>query len=275
MLIKTGVPTTEDIALVTPPADRLRKGPVAVIECYQEIPCDPCCSACPRGAIREMKDINDRPIIDYDKCNGCGLCIPVCPGLAISVVDMTCAGEQASVRIPYEFRPLPRKGQRVAALDREGLQVCEATVTHVLNTKSVDRTPVVTLNMPREYAMEARFFRTDGGAAAVGDAENRSAENGSAGDKGCHKNYLCRCEEVTVEEVRNLIRKGCTSVDEIKRLSRAGMGPCQGRTCRHLIMREIAAQTGINASEQQLPAFRPPVKPIRMGMMIGVESEDE
>lgn len=252
MLNKTGVPTAEDLARVTPPAERLQKGPVAIIECFQEIPCDPCSTACVRGAIREMADMNERPEIDYDTCNGCGLCVSKCPGLAISIVDMAYTDTEATVRIPYEFRPLPEKGQRVAALNREGQRVCGATVTHILNTKAVDRTPVVTLAVPKEHAMSVRFFK----------AEDED------------RNYLCRCEEVTVEEVRALIQGGCTSVDEIKRLTRAGMGPCQGRTCRHLIMQEIAAHAGIPVSEQRLPAFRPPVKPIRMGMIVeGTDNE--
>ena len=254
MLIKTGVPTAEDLARVTPPAERLAKGPVAVIECFQEIPCDPCCSACKRGAIREMASINECPVIDYEKCDGCGLCIPSCPGLAISVVDMTYGEGLASVKIPYEFRPLPEKGEQVTALDREGRPVCEAAVAHVWNTRAVDRTPVVTLVVPEEHAMTARFFHME--------------------DRDAGKAYLCRCEEVTAEEVRALVRKGCRSVDEIKRLSRAGMGPCQGRTCRELIMREIAAQTEIEVSQQRMPAFRPPVKPIRLGMLIEEGSDD-
>ena len=253
MLLKTGIPTPEDIARVLPPAERLQKGPVAIIECFQQIPCDPCCSACKRGAIREMADINECPEIDFEQCNGCGLCIPQCPGLAISVVDMTCADGKAAVKIPYEFTPLPEKGQQVIALDRGGNRICEATVEHVLNTKAMDRTPVITLIVPREHAMAVRFFQ----AEPTG------------------KNYLCRCEEITAEEIRELIAKGFASVDEIKRLSRAGMGPCQGRTCRHLIMREIEAMTGSEVSRQKLPAFRPPVKPIRLGMLTEEESKDE
>ncbi|HON43695.1 MAG TPA: (2Fe-2S)-binding protein, partial [Bacillota bacterium] len=46
---------------------------------------------------------------------------------------------------------------------------------------------------------------------------------------------ICRCEDITLSEIRDLIAQGYHTIDEIKRVSRAGMGPCQGRTCRQLI----------------------------------------
>ena len=64
MLEKTGVPTKENIESVTPSKERLSKGPVALIECFQEIPCNPCYTSCKKGAIKELIDINDRPILD-------------------------------------------------------------------------------------------------------------------------------------------------------------------------------------------------------------------
>lgn len=252
MLNKTGVPTAEDIAGVAPSPERLQKGPVAVIECFQNIPCNPCYTSCKRGAIKELTDINDRPVLDFDKCNGCGTCISNCPGLAITVVDTSRPGDTATVRLPYEFLPLPEEGSWVTALNREGREVCAAKVVKVINSKVMDRTPTVTLEVPKEYAMSVRFFKMK---ETAGDDE-----------------YLCRCEEITRGEVRALIEKGCTSVDEIKRLSRAGMGPCQGRTCRQLIMQEIAAMTGVKPADQPMSTFRPPVKPIKMGMLL--DSED-
>ena len=269
MLNKTGIPTAEDIARATPPVERLSAGPVAIIECFQAIPCDPCVKACPRGAIREMADINECPVVDFSRCNGCGQCVPKCPGLAISIVDMAYAESEAAVRIPYEFRPLPEKGSRVAALNREGVRICDATVAHILNSKAVDRTPVITLIAPKKHAMSVRFFRSESAYEESAAPQDGPGPVYSSGSENADRNYLCRCEEVTVEEVRALIRQGCRSVDEIKRLTRAGMGPCQGRTCRHLIMQEIAALTGLKATEQKVPAFRPPVKPIRLGMLAG------
>ena len=98
MLLETGIPTKEDLLTVTPPQERFNKGPVVIVECFQEIPCNPCVDACKLKAIAKPKDINDLPIVDFGKCNGCGACIAQCPGLAIFVVDKTWSESHAVVR---------------------------------------------------------------------------------------------------------------------------------------------------------------------------------
>lgn len=159
MLEKTGVPTAEDLAGVTPSLKRRQKGPVAVIECFQNIPCNPCSEACPRGAIYPFADMNDRPTLDVEICNGCGICMSKCPGLAIFVVDESLGNEQAIIKVPYEFIPLPTPGDTVEALDRKGEGVCLATVERVQNAPSQDRTPIVWLRVPRQFSMTVRHFR--------------------------------------------------------------------------------------------------------------------
>jgi Fe-S-cluster-containing hydrogenase component 2/bacterioferritin-associated ferredoxin len=249
MLEKTGVATEQDLAAVIPPKERLAKGPVAVIECFQRIPCNPCQTSCKRGAIKEFEDINDTPEINFDICNGCAVCVSNCPGLSIVVVDETYSDTEALVKIPYEFLPLPEEGSYVTGLDREGKPVCRSKVVKVLNSKAMDKTPLVSLAVPKELSMTVRFMKLN--------------------DYYSDNTYVCRCEELTLGELRELIRKGFTTIDEIRRLSRAGMGPCQGRTCRQLIMQELAAATGNKISEMPISTFRPPVKPIKLGAIAG------
>ncbi|MGM0688203.1 MAG: 4Fe-4S binding protein [Bacillota bacterium] len=162
MLEKTGIPSVSQIQDGTPSSERLKKGPVAVVECFQSIPCDPCRYACKQGAISEFKDINDTPIIDHELCNGCGVCISQCPGLAIFVIDATYSKKEGLVKIPYEYSPLPIKGEKVIALDREGNEACQAKVIRVQNTKIQDRTPVVWLAVPHHYLAEVRSLRREG-----------------------------------------------------------------------------------------------------------------
>ncbi|PJB21379.1 MAG: (4Fe-4S)-binding protein [Euryarchaeota archaeon CG_4_9_14_3_um_filter_38_12] len=149
----TGVITLKDIQL--PSKERLEKGPVAVIECPQSIPCDPCVEACPFCAI-SMNDINDLPKIDFEKCTGCGACIGKCPGLAVFVVDMTYSDNEALIKIPYEFN-IPKIGDTVKALDRKGDVKGDAKVIRVVKEK--DKTAVVSIAVKKNLAMEVRNIR--------------------------------------------------------------------------------------------------------------------
>ena len=54
---------------------------------------------------------------------------------------------------------------------------------------------------------------------------------------------VCRCEEVTLGEIRQAVAEGATSANEVKGLTRTGMGNCQGRICGELVARIIAAET--------------------------------
>jgi len=73
-----------------------------------------------------------------------------------------------------------------------------------------------------------------------------------------NKVIICRCEDVTLKEIKNAIREGFTTVEEIKRVTRSGMGPCQGKTCGLLIAKEISQMTGKPMEELELQNIRPP-----------------
>lgn len=81
----TGIPSLEELINSPgfPSEEEMKKRPIAVIECVQGIPCNPCETACPFGAIEVGEPITNLPRLLTDKCQGCGLCIPACPGLAI------------------------------------------------------------------------------------------------------------------------------------------------------------------------------------------------
>ncbi len=129
-----------------------------MIECPEKIPCNPCVDACSQGAITIKGSIIELPEVDYEKCTGCLLCIPRCPGLAIFVIDET-PEEHSIVYIPYEFLPRPKKGDRVIALDHEGKERCEALVFKVIDSSKFDRCAVVGIAVPKGMEQEIRFFR--------------------------------------------------------------------------------------------------------------------
>ncbi len=160
-LLKDGVLTNEELEALpcVPGRERMEKGAVVVIECPQDIPCNPCEPACPKGAIVVGGPITNIPVLKEDLCDGCGLCVAPCPGQAIFVVDLNHGNDEAAVRLPYEFQPLPDKGQKVKALNRRGEAVHEGTVVQVLTPSSFDRTAVITVTVPKELAMEVRSIR--------------------------------------------------------------------------------------------------------------------
>ena len=88
------------------------------------------------------------------------------------------------------------------------------------------------------------------------------------------KIIICRCNEVTQKEIEDLIDNGITDMEEIKRLTRIGMGPCQGRTCIPLVAGIIARKTGKKIEEIKIPATRVPVRPVLMGVLAGDTDEE-
>jgi Fe-S-cluster-containing hydrogenase component 2 len=155
--LENGFLSLTDIQL--PSEKRLQKGPVALVECVQKIPCNPCVDSCNQGAITMGDSINNLPLIDFEKCNGCGLCVANCPGLAVFIVDMTFEEKRALVGLPYEFCPLPEKGETVILMNRAGEECGKGEIIKVRNTKAMDRTPIIFMAMSKDIAMDVRFFR--------------------------------------------------------------------------------------------------------------------
>ncbi|MDR1572603.1 MAG: (2Fe-2S)-binding protein [Clostridiales Family XIII bacterium] len=81
--------------------------------------------------------------------------------------------------------------------------------------------------------------------------------------------FVCRCEEVTVGEVRQAISDGAIDVVGVKRRTRAGMGLCQGRTCERLVQQILAQELGKSPAEVGSSSVRPPVRPITFGALAG------
>ena len=157
-LLKNGYVADDEIERY--PGVTHKKGIHPVIECTQNIPCNPCQDACVKKCISIGNNITSLPIVVEDgDCINCGMCVASCSGQAIFLVDEDCGDGTATITLPYEFLPLPEEGSQGIALGRDGRRVCEATVVSVKSAKAFDKTHLLTMRVPKEYAMKARFYK--------------------------------------------------------------------------------------------------------------------
>jgi len=91
--------------------------------------------------------------------------------------------------------------------------------------------------------------------------------------KDTNGKIVCRCEEVTEEEVRQAIADGAKTLKEIKMITRAGMGLCQGRTCNKIISRILAEKTGESLNEIKPAGYRPPLRPLSLDILANIQLE--
>jgi Fe-S-cluster-containing hydrogenase component 2 len=160
-LLKHGFVSDEEIESC--PGVRHMAGIHPVMECTQNIPCNPCQDACTRHCILIGEKITSLPSVDTSSgCIGCGMCVASCSGQAIFLVNEDYGAGYASVTMPYEFLPLPEKGDRGAALGRNGQKVCDAEVIDVRTSPAFDKTTLLTVKVPAQYAMKARFYKKEG-----------------------------------------------------------------------------------------------------------------
>jgi NADPH-dependent 2,4-dienoyl-CoA reductase/sulfur reductase-like enzyme/Fe-S-cluster-containing hydrogenase component 2/bacterioferritin-associated ferredoxin len=247
-------------------------GVFPVFHCSQEIPCNPCTSVCPQHMIHIPED-DIRRVPEFlaervgKECIGCEQCVTICPGLAITLVDYRKDAEQPTVTLAYEFsKEGVDVGDTVTVLDTEGHVLGDVEVTHVRAIKRNDRTVVVKVKAPKAYAKRIAGIRVQ--EPWVGEALEKKIER--LGDD----EIVCRCERVTAGEIRALIRKGYRDMNEIKAVTRAGMGACGGKTCTSLIKR-LFREEGIPLEEVEENVKRPLFVEVPLGVFAGANDKTE
>ena len=242
---------------ILPSEERRKKGPYAVFECFQNIPCNPCYTACKFHAVKPLTTITDTPETYYDNCIGCGACILVCPGLAAFVIDETYSKTESLIKMAYEYSPLPEEGQVVDACNRVGEVVGKATVRKIAKNKN--KTVLLSISVPKELTHQVRSISLKPRPELITDD--------CAGHEG-GESIVCRCEDVTAEELAKVIGDGKTSLKQVKLNTRVSMGPCQGKTCISLVMRELSIANKVPVNSLKGPSYRVPIKPIKIGSFL-------
>jgi len=259
-------PTSEE----QPPAGET--GVLPIFHCTQEIPCNPCTAVCPQGIIHiDEADIRKIPTLIAEEvgkaCIGCEKCVTICPGLAITLVDYRPEPDYAIVTIAYEFlRDSIQVGDIVTVLDAEGQALGNVEVVKIRAAKALDHTLTVKVRAPKEYAKRIAGIRIQ--EEQVAQPLDHYVE------RLTDDMIVCRCERVTAGEIRALIRQGCRDINEIKAVSRAGMGACGAKTCTALIHR-LFREEGVPDAEVVDQTIRPLFMEVPLGVFAGAPAGKE
>jgi sarcosine oxidase, subunit alpha len=223
-----------------------------VLRCAQEIPCNPCTEVCVTDGIAIPEgNLLGRPRLVGD-CVGCLKCVAICPGLAISLVDLRHdpSGKTARVTIPWEMpEELVHAGQEVPTTGTEGEPIGMGKVIRILSGKALNRRRLMVLEVPFAEANQVAGVRirtpevpeAPGFIPPVHDDEV----------------IICRCERVTKQRIVDYLQAtGSRDLNAVKAALRCGMGPCGGKTCAELTLR-VFRELGVELRTVTAPVHRP------------------
>ncbi len=224
---------------VLPGKERLGK-PFVQIDCLYGFACNPCAFACPYGAISKSSS-STVPAIDFDKCIGCMQCVTLCPGLAIFGYNLS----KQWLFFPVEFDVAEKS--EVFVVDNNGKIIGEGILEKV--TRKENKTHLArikTTNLEGEAMLAARGFILK--SEFPGPISYKESS-----DKIPSEKYICHCEDITLEEVVDAIgKRKFISVDEVKHITRLGMGSCRGKRCIKRL-RSALGGSGIHIIDEATP----------------------
>ena len=214
-----------------PDEERMHAKPFVQLDCLYGFACNPCSFSCPQGAITKAST-NTTPVVDYNKCIGCMQCVNHCPGLAIFGYDLS----KNVVYLPVEYDV--EEGKDVYLIDNDGTILCDGVIekvmrkpnkTHVVRVKVESgkwrvENPMMTdikgFILKERYPEPLRFMMLDpmpGNTMATVHTEDA---------------FVCHCEDVDLKTILKAVGdRKFISVDELKHITRMGMGPCRGKRC--------------------------------------------
>lgn len=231
------------------------EGVFPVMHCRQEIPCDPCATVCPNGLIN-MQNHNIRSLPEFcptdDKnCIACERCVAICPGLAITLVDFRKDPQHPTVSIPLEFEEKKiNPGDQVAVADVDGQVLGTCPVIRMRTLRQFSHTRIVRVKVPAEIAARVAGIQLRSEWDNQEESETRFTEETEG------EIIICRCEHISADQIRDLIRQGVRDINQIKAATKATMGSCGGKTCLSLI-KKIFREEGIPLEAVTDPPHRP------------------
>ena len=202
-----------------PSAERKAAKGFVIADCLYGFACNPCSFSCKQGAITKSST-SVTPVIDYDKCIGCMECVAQCPGLAI----FGYRPDRSQIFLPLEFN-LPDGAKDVFLVDNNGAKVGEGEIERVIPKPNKTNIAVV------------KAIRLEGGSLT--DVRGFILKENYPEplklvrcDADGSETYVCHCEDVSLKELLETLkgRKSITA-QELKHVTRLGMGPCRGSRC--------------------------------------------
>lgn len=203
-----------------PSDERMRLKPFVQIDCLYGFACNPCSFSCPQGAITKIST-SSTPVVDYDKCIGCMECVYQCPGLAIFGYNMQ--KEWCFLPIEYDID----EGHEVFLVDNNGARVGEGSIEKIMrkpNKTHVARVKIASLFENKPITDIKGFIAKDRYPEPLQSSATQQQE--------ADPTYVCHCEDVKLDDLLAVIGdRKYISVDELKHITRMGMGPCRGKRC--------------------------------------------
>ncbi len=234
-----------------PTPERMKLKPFVQMDCLYGFACNPCSFSCPQGAISKLST-STTPVVDYNKCIGCMECVYQCPGLAIFGYNL----EKQWCFLPIEYDIA--EGTEVFLVDNNGQKIGTGVIEKILkkpNKTNVARVKVA--DVEGEGMTEIKGFI----------AKDRYPEKLALNPKLSTVNsetYLCHCEDVKLDDLLAVVGdRKYISVDELKHITRMGMGPCRGKRCIPRA-RQILRAHGIEVTGDATPRA-PLSSPVTLG----------
>ena len=233
-----------------PSPERMKIKPFVQLDCLYGFACNPCSFSCPQGAISKAST-SSTPVVNYDRCIGCMECVYQCPGLAIFGYNP----EKQYCFLPIEYH-IP-ENTPVFLVDNNGAKIGEGLIEKILQKPNKT-------NVARVHVESVQGAFTDIKGFIAKDRYPKPLELKPLTLNDKEPTYVCHCEDVTLQQLLDVIGdRRYISVDELKHITRMGMGPCRGKRCIPRA-RQILRAYGIEVVGDATP--RAPLSaPVTMG----------